>query len=265
MKKSIREYVRKQCILNNNGKECWSTIKPLISSKSKSNSDSITLKENGSIINDPVSIGNVLNQYYVNITKEIGQQDAIGECETIQTVLNKHSAHESVMRIKNSIANQTSFSFTLVDENEVCKKLKTLNGKKATGFDKLPPKLIKLGAETLCRPIGSLINMSIKQSVFPSMLKYAEVTPIFKKSDMLDKKNYRPVSVLPCFSKIFEGILIDQMNVFFEKLLSQHMSGFRKGYSCQSVLIRFLESCKGSLDNGNVCGTLLTDLSKAFD
>jgi hypothetical protein len=107
--------------------------------------------------------------------------------------------------------------------------------------------------------------MSIEQSVFPEMLKCAEVTPIFKKNDMLDKKIYRPVSVLPCLSKVFEGLLIDQMTRFFDTLLSHHLSGFRKGYSCQSVLLRFVESCKYNLDNGKICGTLLTDLSKAFD
>ena len=82
---------------------------------------------------------------------------------------------------------------------------------------------------------------------------------------MLDKKNYRPISVLPCISKVFEGLLIDQIRVFFEQFLSPHISGFRKGYSCQNVLLRFVEICKSKLDNKQVYGTLLTDLSKAFD
>ncbi len=80
------------------------------------------------------------------------------------------------------------------------------------------------------------------------------------------KENYRPVSVLPALSKIFEGVLVDQLSEYFKQHLSPYVSGFRKGHDCQSVLIRFNESVKRHLiDNGEAAGALLTDLSKAFD
>ena len=81
----------------------------------------------------------------------------------------------------------------------------------------------------------------------------------------MNKANNRPVSVLPCISKIFEYVLIDQMKVFLEPMLSSHLSGFRKGHSCQNVLLRLVENCKYNLDKGGIIGVLLTDLSKAFD
>ena len=105
----------------------------------------------------------------------------------------------------------------------------------------------------------------IKGNEFPKDLKYAEVTPIFKKNDNLDKENYRPVSVLPCISKIYEKILCDQLMSYMEPRLSPRLSGFRKGYSCQSLLTRFVEDSTNALDNGQIMGAILTGLSKAFD
>ncbi len=136
---------------------------------------------------------------------------------------------------------------------------------KAPGFDAMPPKLIRMGADVLCRPMTWLINQSIATSTFPDLLKCAEVSPIFKKGSTLDMKNYRPVSVLPCLSKIYEKVLKDQMSTFLEPVLSPHMSGFRKGYSCESVLVKMVDRCKSHLDTNGVSGALLTDLSKAFD
>ena len=70
------------------------------------------------------------------------------------------------------------------------------------------------------------------------MLKQAEVTPIYKKNDVMDKRNYRPVSIIPTVSKIFEKVMLEQLNVHFDPILSPYiMSGFRKGYSCENVAL----------------------------
>ncbi len=88
-----------------------------------------------------------------------------------------------------------------------------------------------------------MFNVSVTQAVFPCMLKRAEVVPLFKKGDATSKVNYRPISILPCLSKIVEGILIDQLRNYIEPLMSNKMSGFRKGFSCQTVLMDFIETC----------------------
>ena len=106
--------------------------------------------------------------------------------------------------------------------------------------------------------------MSMKTACFPTDLKAAEITPIFKKDDRMNKSNYRPVSVLPCLSKFFEGVLIDQMTTFFNDLFAPQVSGFRKGRNCQHVLIDVVDKCKSALDNKKMYGSLMTDLSKAF-
>ena len=116
--------------------------------------------------------------------------------------------------------------------------------------------MIRLGAKYLAKPIKYLINMSINTSTFPNDLKAAEVSPIYKKNNRLDKCNYRPVSILPCISKIFESVYVDQLSLYFESLFAPTLSGFRKAHNCQHVLIDFIEKCKSSLDNNKVYGAI---------
>ena len=73
-------------------------------------------------------------------------------------------------------------------------------------------------------------------------MKIAEVTPVFKKNDRISKENYRPVSVLPVISKIFEKCIYKQLEMFFKDKLSKFQCGFRKGFSAQHCLVRMLET-----------------------
>ena len=88
---------------------------------------------------------------------------------------------------------------------------------------------------------------------------------MFKKNSRTDKENYRPVSILPIISKIYERLIHKQLSAFFEPLLSKYQCGFRKGHSSQHCLFVLIEKWKKCLDNNGVCAALLTDLSKAFD
>ena len=96
-------------------------------------------------------------------------------------------------------------------------------------------------------------------------MKYAEVNPIYKKSDNLFKGNYRPVSVLTTLSKVYESVLNDQLLTFFKRILHHLLSAYRKGYSCQTLLLKCIEDWKSALDNNCCVGALFMDLSKAFD
>ena len=105
----------------------------------------------------------------------------------------------------------------------------------------------------------------VKNNRFPSKLKYADITPIFKKGDASLEKNYRPVSGLPVVSKVFERIMHKQISNHIETHLSPFMCGYRKGFSTQHALIALIEKWKVSLDNKGFAGAILMDLSKAFD
>ena len=109
------------------------------------------------------------------------------------------------------------------------------------------------------------INYCIDHSNLPSELKSADVTRAYKKKSKNSKDNYRPISILSNISKIYERCLYDQIQNFFENILSKYQCSFRKGYNAQHCLITLIEKWKKSVNNGGSFGALMTDLSKAFD
>ena len=101
--------------------------------------------------------------------------------------------------------------------------------------------------------------MCFLQHQFPDRLKDSGQSN-FKKDDPFVKKNYRPVTVLPTHSKIFESIMFDQLTDHFT-----YIAVFRKGFGCQTTLLRLAEDWKRELDNHRCVGAILVELSKAFD
>ena len=97
------------------------------------------------------------------------------------------------------------------------------------------------------------------------IVKNANITPVFKKGHRNSEINYRPVSILPNLSKIYERCLYKQLPKFFDKILSKYQCGFRKGFNSQCCLATMLEKWRETIDKGDCFGALLTDLSKAFD
>ena len=118
---------------------------------------------------------------------------------------------------------------------------------------------------THCAYITDCFNSSILNCNFPEELKLANVVPVLKKDDPLNKKNYRPISLLPIFSKVFEKILFEQITSFFNDKFSTLLCGFRKGFSTQHSLFNLILKWQKCLDNKGIIGTILMDLSKAYD
>ena len=109
------------------------------------------------------------------------------------------------------------------------------------------------------------INDALPRGIFPDNLKFANITPVHKK-EATDKENYRPVSVLPLFSKIFEKVIYDQLNQYLEKYLNSFLCGFRKVHFSQQVLFELLQAAwQEELDKSCFAGTILMDLFKAYD
>ena len=115
------------------------------------------------------------------------------------------------------------------------------------------------------KPIWIRVNDGIGNCSFPDKLKSADVSSLLKAEAITSKKSYRPVSVLPTVSKVFERIMDRQMIKYITPFLSVLLCGFRKSFDTQHALIRMLEKWRVSLDNGENVGAILMDLSKAFD
>ena len=98
----------------------------------------------------------------------------------------------------------------------------------------------------------------MKTRFFPSDLKVADVTPVFKKKPKTSKDNYRPISILPNISKLYERCLYNQMQTYFDNLSSKYQCGFRKGFNAQHCLVSMIEKWKESVDIGGAFGALMT-------
>ena len=176
----------------------------------------------------------------------------------------KFKNHPSITVIKEKAKNSV-FSFYEVDKEKIEKEINRLNKNKASQKSDIPIKIIHDNVDIFADFIAESFKGAIKTSNFSNCLKLADITPLHKKGRKDNKENYRPVSILPTLSKIFEKILFEQISVFFDKLLSDQQCGFRKGYSTQLCLLNLLEKWKNCVEKGKPFGALLTDLSKAFD
>ena len=114
-------------------------------------------------------------------------------------------------------------------------------------------------------PLREIFNDCIGSSTFPDQLKCADVSSLHKQKESTVKKNYRPISVLPTVSKVFESLLVKHVEEHIEPYLSKLLCGFSKGYNTQQALVRFLEKTKLCIDVGGKVGAVMMDLSKAFD
>ena len=109
------------------------------------------------------------------------------------------------------------------------------------------------------------VNEALKTGTFPNSLKCANVRPIYTKEDPFDKKNYRPLGILPLLSKVYERVIYEQVLNYSEPFLYEIFCGFRKAHSTQHVLFKLLTSWQNSLNRGGSVGSILMDLSKAYD
>ena len=268
-KTSINNYVQDKCnIKGSNNKDFWNVIKPFISNKSRSYCNNIILSIDDNVYTDPAVISSKFNYYFTNIAKGIGTDDRFGTDDSTFSCIEEKKSHTSISRIKNLMNSKQidyEFSFSKVNAELVQKHINQLKSKKATGYDMIPPNLVKLGSNILSQSICNIINMSIENGLFPDALKCAQISPIYKKDSTLEITNYRPVCVLPCISKVFERIIVNQLSEYFENIFNNVVSGFRKKHSCETVLLHMVENIKEYLDEGKIVCMMMTDLSRAFD
>ena len=149
--------------------------------------------------------------------------------QMVEKAVEKYKNHPSIRRIRDNCDMATSkFEFYHVLPNEVGKQINTLKSNKANS-DKIPTDKLKKAKDLASPYLTDCINSAIYESEFPKELKDADVSPGFKRGITTKKVNYKPISVLPSVSKIFERILKGQMDSFFKPILSSLLSGFREG------------------------------------
>ena len=251
-------------------KKFWKTLQPLFSEKGKI-SKKITIVKDNEIISADEKVAETLNNFFQNAVNSLNIKEngyltnpQNNSHDPIEKAIEKFDSHPSILKIKEMVT-PTTFLFTEVTLTEVEQELQQLNPKKASTFKNIPPKHLKQSSEVCGSVLKKLVNQAMRDNYFPEELKVADITPTFKKGDATCVKNYRPVSVLPAVSKIYERIIHKQITNHIEKYLSPYLCGYRKGFNTQYALISLIEKWKETLDSHGYAGAILMDLSKAFD
>ena len=235
----------------------------------------IILVENNEIIRDDIKNASTINDYFVDITKNLDIPDIEIEqlpwntddvcIDPIDTILYRYKNHPSILEIRQNVTYTETFTFIQINESQIKKEILELNPKRTAGFDSIPPNIIKDSIAVLTSPLTNLFNTAVIECLFPSDLKYANVTPLHKKDDITNIENYRPISILPSISKIYERIMFQQITKYISGSLSPYLCGFRKDYSAQHALLRLTNILNICLDKKENIGMFMMDLSKAFN
>ena len=206
-KRAKKEYFKNINIKSiNDNKKFWRIIKPNFANKNKT--QKIILVENNEIIKEDKEIAELFNNYFVNIVKdlnipEINHSKLLENSSTnittepIDVIIQNFSDHLSILKINEHINQTEIFSFKLINEMDIETEIKALNSNKAPGVDGIPVNILREAIDILKYPLAQLFNISIENQIFPNDLKFANVTPIFKKDENVKKENYRPISILP--------------------------------------------------------------------
>jgi hypothetical protein len=221
--------------------------------------------------NTGVSKINNINKIHVNgeIFTNVSTISELFNNFFIRTVvsLNATPIYHSALNYVQSLELPGIFEFELVSEEEVFSIIKSLKSSWACGWDEVPPSILKSVAGQLCKPLCSLINLCFRTGTYPHLLKYSVVKPIHKKGDREQMENYRPISIMCAFSKIFEKAIFLRLNAYFtaNDIICAQQFGFRSGRSVVDAMYGLVQMVSETVDRSECAIGLFCDLSKAFD
>ena len=237
----------------NDIKNTWKFLNSIISNKKKKSIPEYMLDENGNKIYDKLKIANKFNEYFIGTSKLFENSSTVPDIGRVENYLTRNVS--------------TEFKFSTINENVLDKIVQYLKTKHSKGIDNLSTYMLKKVYSSIKAPLLYLINYSLQQGEVPNALKIANVVPIYKKAEQNLFSNYRPISILPAFSKIFEKCVHNQLYQYFidNKLLCSSQYGFQKNCSTEMAVVDFVEYVKEEITKKHLPIGIFLDLSKAFD
>ena len=232
MRTAERNFYHEQLELNNQDlRKSWKIIKVIIGKNNNPSNGPIEFEVNGCISSNSSIITNAFNKYFIEVGPKLASN--------IKSNINPTSYVSGIT---------SSIYIPDITEIEIRNVVNTLKNS-SPGWDEIQPKMFKSFIDLYINPLMTLINMSFKQGVFPAELKIAKVIPIYKTGNKKDISNYRPISVLSFFSKIFEKIMYNYLIGFITKhdILYKFRFGFRKQYSTNHAIISLVEKINDAL------------------
>ena len=246
----------------NKSKNIWKGIRSLVNIKTPRTSSIKLMDENDNLVSDPLQIANIFNNHYSTIGQKVQQK--------IPNQPGDHRSYLKKLRSDGKLCinpDGSSFFLSPTVPDEVEKIIDALDTSKSSGPNGIPVILLKTFKKFFSFWLSKLVNDSFNRGEFPDLLKTAKVIPLYKKDDKLHHLNYRPISLLSVFSKIYEKLIYSRIYSYLVKynLIYSKQFGFRGGYSTNHAIVSITEHIRNLLDQGEyVCGVFV-DLEKAFD
>ena len=233
-----------------NPRKLWTELNKALGRKSKQKIDSLTTHQG--ILTQQQDIVEEFNCFFSASVGNLDDTEVDPDCGVLPEKL-AGSAGE--------------FDLLKTEEEDVLMMLRTLDTTKAAGVDGISARVLKMAAPGISHSLTSLFNFCLESGQLPDEWKHAKVTPVPKVSmpDTADK--FRPISVLPVVAKMFERIVHHHVSAYLQEhsLLHESQSGFRPHHSTQDVLVSTVEDWRQEVDRDKLVGTIMVDLSKAFD
>ena len=258
LKKIIRDAKKidfENCLskCKNDLKGTWGIINDMLGRNSSGKSLPEIFMIDNTKVDNKVDIANAFNEYFMNIGEKLAGNIHYTGSLSFENYLKKSKENE--------------FSFSQITEKQVETVIDNLSNKHSSGVDGISTNLLKECKTPLIPALTLIINQTLSTGIFPEKLKVAKVVPLFKNGTNTVISNYRPISLLPAMSKVFEKILYNQLYQYFDSnnLFYKIQYGFRKNHSTELAALELIDRIKCDLDKGNVPVAIFFDLSKAFD
>ena len=234
----------------NNIKNTWQTINSILG-KTKKTTDPTYFSDNSTKLTDPDIIASRFNKFFAEIGPKLASQihSPCNYTDFLKTPFDK------------------SIFFKPTSPKEILDIIGKFKNGKSSGYDDISPSVVKQIAPFISKPLAHIFNLSLSTGIFPSALKIAKVIPVFKKDDPHTFSNYRPISLLPCFSKILERLIYNRLDNFLtlHNILHPNQYGFRNRHSTDLALIDIYDKISSALNKSHHTIGIFLDLSKAFD
>ena len=185
---------------------------------------------------------------------------------SLDEIIKQYESHPSILKIRENVKSGEKFTFKDIDPKDISQRINDLAPEKAGVENDIPAKILKGSINIVSRNLADIYNKSKTAYMYPSSLKCGTVIPIRKQdTQTLLKKDYRPISLIPIVSKIYEKGMHGQIYTYVEKYLPPYLFGFRKNHSTAQCLTIMIEMWKKGLEQKQIAGAVTTDLPKAFD
>lgn len=234
-----------------NIRETWRLIGSVLNTNPQGDTVNF-LNINGATITNKQEIVENFNEYFVSIGSRLASK-----------IPNSSTIYSNYLKSPNP----NCFSLHPTNPTEIIEIVSNFNNKRSSGVDNIPVNIMKSSIVFIADPISKIINSSFNTGKYPDELKIAKVCPIFKSGEKSLLANYRPISVLPSFSKIFEKAASNRLTAFleFNSILTGNQYGFRQNHSTYMALMEMYDKISTAVDNSEYAVGIFIDLSKAFD